>query len=258
MKMSKTGSMMIIKFTLIELLVVISIIAILASFLLPVLSAASRKAQTASCASNLKQIGIAAISYVHENDDWYPPSANTFYMQGEYPHGIKNAFEALTSLSEGNEIIVTEPTKTPDIFYCPADSSRLCFQDTEHAPILGYSNNQRIGNSNSDYYRPRKMSRCKLPSIVMTFVDTEGRFDSSGLITNRNYVCVDGPYTNEMKSMYLDLNQAIYLGLRRGALRHGGKGNYLFADGHVDRKAPENMQISDLYKMFIAKEGEVW
>ena len=211
MKMLKPGFILITKFTLIELFIVISIIAILASFLLPALSSASRKAQTTSCASNLKQIGIAAFSYVHENDDWYPPSANTFYVQGEYPHGIKNAFEALTSLSEGHEIIVTEPTKTPNLFYCPADSSGLSFQDKETAPILGYSNNQRIGNLDSDYYRPRKMSRCKLPTIVMTFVDTEGRFDSSGLITNRNFVCVDGPYTNEGKSMYLDLNQTLYL-----------------------------------------------
>ncbi len=59
-------------FTLIELLVVIAIIAILAAILFPVFAKAREKANQTSCASNLKQIALAANMYVQDYDSTTP------------------------------------------------------------------------------------------------------------------------------------------------------------------------------------------
>ncbi len=76
-------------FTLIELLVVIAIIAILAAILFPVFARAREKARQSSCASNLKQLGLAALSYAQDYDEtWMPVAAGT---RGEWSGHYGNA-----------------------------------------------------------------------------------------------------------------------------------------------------------------------
>jgi len=64
-------------FTLIELLIVIAIIAILAAMLLPVLARAKESGRKVYCINNLKQLDLACLMYVNENNNFYPPRNNT-------------------------------------------------------------------------------------------------------------------------------------------------------------------------------------
>ena len=82
------------RFSLIEILVVIAIIGILASILLPVLGKSRKKAFQISCASNIRQVGLAANMYSSDWDGLFPydygsssplkPLTKNGYMQGVY------------------------------------------------------------------------------------------------------------------------------------------------------------------------------
>ncbi len=74
-------------FTLVELLVVIGIIALLISILLPALNKARRAAATVQCASNMRQVSAAMLSYFIDSKGKLFPETVNYGQSAIYPNG---------------------------------------------------------------------------------------------------------------------------------------------------------------------------
>ena len=116
----------LIGFTLIELLVVIVIIAILAGFLLPALSAAREKSKRMACASNLRQIGSGMLAYANDNDN-HLPTAGANNVNG--------------SAAQWDLILVTNNYVSAKVFQCPDDTLARTGVPRSYSIAAGYNGN---------------------------------------------------------------------------------------------------------------------
>ncbi len=96
-------------FTLLELLVVISVIAVLAGLLIPVIGMVRVMVRDAKCGNNLQQIATAFEAYKSENNDQFPD-----HMIGD----PSNAANTSNLVSLGGPL-----TGTPKVFLCPYDTA---------------------------------------------------------------------------------------------------------------------------------------
>ncbi len=191
-------------FTLIELLVVISIIALLIAILLPALGAARQAAQSTTCLSNTRQMGLAIQMYADEYNGFFPAGFDNgnvggsnfndpkWYAQrtmGQYLQGV-DAYRCPTD---------AEPVDVTTEFYSGVSGGADAFISYMYNP----------GWDRTAAYRNR--DSVNSPSRIRVIGDRgDGNFDN-------------GTYTYDSLSNWE--RQFPFL-------RHGESVNFTFLDGH--------------------------
>jgi len=128
-------------FTLVELLVVIAIIALLASLLLPSLQSARESAGRTGCISNIKQIGVALMSYAVSNDGYLPMGQESAQGAGRQVTwddqlGMGGFDGRKISREVAEQVAITDEAYASKLYFCPGSRSDL-WGGLEHREWVG-------------------------------------------------------------------------------------------------------------------------
>ncbi len=199
-------------FSLVEILVVIAIIMLLAAILFPVFGRARESARTATCANNLRQIGMGLRLYLSDSRNVYPTGAVMGQATCSWTHNLAPYL------------------KTTSIFNCPSNSIEIyqdgCVPDrivdgntlTSHFDG-GYILNAPNG-SFTTYFNDNSIRR---PAQMILVVDGINPLGITRPVPGQ------GPMTDgSLLQMGIDL-------------RHNNAINALFSDGHVKRETSASL-----------------
>lgn len=214
-------------FTLIELLVVIAIIAILAAILFPVFAQARAKARQAACMSNCKQIGNAILMYLQDYDETFHKSASTTTAEvvsvpARYGFGAQATLRAYTNWP----YFYGPYVNNVNVFDCPESPD-----GPEQLTATNWGNDGNYGYNYDGLTRAvnltaRSISEIPEPAATFCVFDSGDPDPVSG--TNN--------YDDLLEALDLNLNCATNVWSKYDkecALRHFGRCNMIYCDGHV-------------------------
>jgi prepilin-type N-terminal cleavage/methylation domain-containing protein/prepilin-type processing-associated H-X9-DG protein len=226
-------------FTLIELLVVIAIIAILAALLLPVLTTAKKKASQATCINNLKQLVMGMRLYLDDNKGIFPGIAS--HMYGYQPEDwiYWRTNTALYPSYDQSPIMRTLASTSRSLLRCPLDrddTDRIAkgeqyffsysftgygMDDTENHNV-GMSSIIWVQGATTNLYAFRESS-VRNPSAKIMLAEEPGSAKPNDSPNGANFIS-DGRWIPTEDWL---------------TIRHGGKADVAFADGHITAVLPD-------------------
>jgi len=231
-------------FTLIELLTVIAVIAILAAILIPAVGKVRERANETKCVSNLRQIGLAMKMYAGENSGTLPMP----YSQSG-PKGEVLWFDYLLPYMdveyEGNW---TWEQRKHGVFNCPSADHFLEFEGvSKFTYTYGWNSafyrDGRFPNPDTgEYPSGMRLINIQRPSQSMLIADTI-QIDGRGGWGNDTFINGGQAYNPGTAENFMS-DASYNAGFSD---RHGGRGNVLFVDGHVESFAIGEIKEKHVY-----------
>jgi prepilin-type N-terminal cleavage/methylation domain-containing protein len=248
-------------FTLIELLVVILIISVLASMLLPAISHARGLATRLSCASQLRQCGIACFAYAGDWNDYFPQqNPNPNFWSGASINDVAQGIGCLVPYVEDNGLQLFCPNvknKARNSLWAGIDQRQIAAKDWIHLRRMGYTYHAGcVDTSNGGLIASNwGASPFGYPSIALGDVTPTFKANDKMIFTATRIISVSG--NSPMSSGILmadwlgkfDNADSFYAGSAAhptgGPLGTGGGGNAVHGDGHVEWYSFQSDMIND-------------